>query len=182
MGQRGKSTGFGGTDRVVIFLSAIDSAGTSWLLGLDKASLRLVIGFIMEHWEVRSLGLFQIPTELLQDMLRWGEVRLSVTAERLVSLGWGPLTGASLRVWILCPKPLLRLSTDSLVAWEGWEVLGFYQSSCVLPFLFCLVCIVPRLPIFSYSTLLSFLLKDDVEWFYLTSGYYTCLSWQVHVF
>ena len=35
-------------------LYAIDSARTGWLLSLDKASLRLVIGFIIGPCEVRS--------------------------------------------------------------------------------------------------------------------------------
>ena len=34
---------------------ATDSMRTDWLLGLDKASLRLVIGFITGHCEIKSL-------------------------------------------------------------------------------------------------------------------------------
>ena len=50
---------------------SIDSMRTDWLLGLDKVSLRLVIDFITEHCEIRSLtDLFQFPTGLLQCMLR----------------------------------------------------------------------------------------------------------------
>ena len=43
-GSGEKSRGVGGTDRMLC-------ARTGWLLGLDKASLRLVIGFITEHGE-----------------------------------------------------------------------------------------------------------------------------------
>ena len=44
---------------------AIDSVRTGWLLGLDKAGLRLVIGLITGHCEIRSL-----TAVLLQGMLR----------------------------------------------------------------------------------------------------------------
>ena len=34
---------------------AIYNVRTGWLLGLDKATLKLVIGFIARHYEIRSL-------------------------------------------------------------------------------------------------------------------------------
>ena len=35
--------------------------------------------------------------------------------------------------WILFREPTSRFSTDSLVAWDGWEVLRLHQCSRVLP-------------------------------------------------
>ena len=66
-----KSTDIERKYRVVVFLnvwSAIDSLKTHWLLGLDKATLTLVIGFIKGYYEIRSLT--ETPAGLLKDILR----------------------------------------------------------------------------------------------------------------
>ena len=55
----------------------------------------------------------------------------SVSAQPLVS--W---VGASLTVWILCRVPISRFSTNSLVAWESWEVLQLHQYSRIVPLCF----------------------------------------------
>ena len=81
----------------------------------------------------------------------------SITPQPFVNSGCVPFAWASLRIWILGRKPTSRLSTDLLVAWNGWEVLRFHQCSRVLPFLFCFVCVSSSLPILRFLLhLLSF--------------------------
>ena len=111
---------------------------TGCLLGWNKSSLRLLIIFITGHCKIRSLTVIPDNSRTIAGYgARRSSWRLSstsfVTVQHLV--GWRPLAGVSLRVWISCREPTSRLSTDSLLAWDGWEVLGLHQ--CSLPFLFC---------------------------------------------
>ena len=114
-------------------------------MGLDKASLRIVIGFITGHCKSRSLT--GIWNRSQPDYTRmYSDAEELETIERLLcnypvySQGWKPLTGVSLIFWILCREPILRFSTDSLLASDDWEVLRFHQYSCVL--LLCLSSLV----------------------------------------
>ena len=127
-GLREKCRGVGGMDRVVMFLNtygllkSVQEQVGCW------AWIRLVIGFIIGHFEIRSLT--EIWNRFHPDYCRVccdaEQLKTmstsSVTVKPLV--GWGPLAGTSLRVWILCQEMTSRLFTGPLLAWTGWEVLG----------------------------------------------------------
>ena len=143
---------------------AIDSVRTGWLLGLDKASLRSVIGFNTRPCEIRLLT--GIWNRFLPNYSRvcCDEEELE-TIEHLLcncpALGKLKLTtGASLRVWILCWEPTPRLAIDSLVFWAGWEHLFFVCSVEYLLFLFSLSYFLS----FFKSPLLFLFFKDVVQW------------------
>ena len=108
---------------------AVETTRTDWLLGLDKASLRLVIGLITWHCEIRSLtGIWNSRTIADYVAMRnsWRLLSTSsVLAQPLVNWGWGLLVGASLRIWILYRESTSRFPKDLLEAWVGWEVLAF---------------------------------------------------------
>ena len=77
-GLEGKRKGVGEINRVVIFLGAYDllSVRIGWFLGLDKASLRLVIGFIMRQCRIASLTSIWNRSQSDYCRLYWDEEEL----------------------------------------------------------------------------------------------------------
>ena len=111
---------------------------TRWLLGLDKTSLRLVIGFITGHCEIRLLTWIWYRSQPDYCRVCCDEEELE-TIEHL-----------------LYNHPAFRKLRLRTLGKGFFEELELYHCSCVLPFLFCLVSVDLRFP-FSLFYFRSFL-------------------------
>ena len=89
---------------------------TGWLLGLDKASFRLVIVFNrcttrLSHWQRSGRDSNRTIAGYIAMRRSYRILNFSfIIVQAIVVWGWRRVAGTSIRVWILCGEPTSRLS------------------------------------------------------------------------